>query len=158
MAIYFPEVKTTVPYEGPDSKNPLAYKWYNPEQVVAGKTMAEHFRFAIAYWHTYKAAGVDMFGPAAWARKWNAGTPLKVASQALAANFEFVQKLGLGYYCFHDRDIAPEGNSVAESEKNLQTVVKEAAKYQKDTGVKLLWGTANLFGNPRFTHGAGTNP
>jgi xylose isomerase len=155
---YFPEVTKPVAYEGPKSKNPLAFKWYNPTQVVRGKTMAEHFRFAIAYWHTFKAGGADMFGPAAWVRAWNAGTPLEAANKALAANFEFIQKLGLNYYCWHDRDIAPEGATPAESTKNLHAIVKEAAKYQADTGVKLLWGTANLFGNPRFTHGAGTNP
>ncbi|MDR1497120.1 MAG: xylose isomerase [Puniceicoccales bacterium] len=157
-ATYFPEVTKPIAYEGPKSKNPLAFKWYNPTQIVRGKTMAEHFRFAIAYWHTFKAGGADMFGPPAWVRAWNAGTPLEAANKALAANFEFIQKLGLSYYCWHDRDIAPEGATPAESTQNLHAIVKEAAKYQADTGVKLLWGTANLFGNPRFTHGAGTNP
>ncbi|MDR0536135.1 MAG: xylose isomerase [Puniceicoccales bacterium] len=155
---YFPEVSKTIAYEGPQSKNPLAYKWYNPDQVVAGKTMKEHFRFAIAYWHTYKANGTDMFGPAAWNRPWNTGNAIKIAQNALDANFEFVQKLGLEYYCFHDRDIAPEGNTIAESRKNLQAIIELARKKQDETGIKLLWGTANLFSNPRYTHGAGTNP
>jgi xylose isomerase len=155
---YFPEVPKNIAYEGPTSKNPLAYKWYDPDKIVAGKTMKEHFRFAIAYWHTYKATGVDMFGPSAWVRTWNNGTPLKIAQNVLDANFEFVKKLGLEYYCFHDRDIAPEGATIAESEKNLQTIVELAKQKQDATGIKLLWGTANLFGNPRYTHGAGTNP
>ena len=155
---YFPEVSKTVAYEGPTSRNPLAYKWYNPTQVVAGKTMAEHFRFAIAYWHTYRANGTDMFGPAAWVRDWNNGDPMKIAQNILDANFEFVSKLGLGYYCFHDRDLAPEGENIVESAKNLRTIAELAKKKQEETGIKLLWGTANLFSNPRYTHGAGTNP
>lgn len=155
---YFPEVKAPIAYEGPQSKNPLAYKWYDAKRVIRGKTMKDHFRFAIAYWHTYKAAGVDMFGPAAWIREWNAGSPIEAAQNALDANFEFVQKLGVDYYCFHDRDIAPEGATLAESTKNLRTLVELAKKKQDETGIKLLWGTANLFSNPRYTHGAGTNP
>ena len=158
MSTYFPQVKSTIPYEGPKSRTPLAFKWYNPSQVVAGKTMAEHFRFSVAFWHTFKGNGADMFGPAAWIRPWNAGSPLEAATRALEANFEFCQKLGVSYYCFHDRDIAPEGATFAESCKNLDVIVALAKKLQNDTGLKLLWGTANLFSNPRFTHGAGTNP
>ncbi|MDR2429416.1 MAG: xylose isomerase, partial [Puniceicoccales bacterium] len=155
---YFPEVKAPIAYEGAKSKNPLAYKWYDAKRVIRGKTMKDHFRFAIAYWHTYKAAGVDMFGPAAWVRDWNAGSPIEAAQRALDANFEFVQKLGVDYYCFHDRDIAPEGSTIAESTKNLHAIIELAKKKQDETGIKLLWGTANLFSNPRYTHGAGTNP
>jgi len=158
MSIYFPEVKNPIPYEGPTSRSPLAFKWYNPSQVVAGRTMAEHFRFSVAFWHTFKGSGADMFGPAAWVRPWNSGSPMEAASHALRANFEFCQKLGVEYYCFHDRDIAPEGATFSESCKNLDAIVAEAKKLQADTGLKLLWGTANLFSNPRFTHGAGTNP
>ena len=158
MSIYFPEVKNPIPYEGPTSRSPLAFKWYNPSQVVAGRTMAEHFRFSVAFWHTFKGSGADMFGPAAWVRPWNSGSPMEAASHALRANFEFCQKLGVEYYCFHDRDIAPEGATFSESCKNLDAIVAEAKKLQSDTGLKLLWGTANLFSNPRFTHGAGTNP
>ena len=158
MSTYFPQVKNPIPYEGPKSRTPLAFKWYNPTQVVAGKTMAEHFRFSIAFWHTFKGGGADMFGPAAWVRPWNAGSPMEAASHALQANFEFCRKLGVGYYCFHDRDIAPEGATFSESCKNLDVIVAQAKKLQNDTGLKLLWGTANLFSNPRFTHGAGTNP
>ncbi|MCF7733989.1 MAG: xylose isomerase [Akkermansiaceae bacterium] len=158
MKSFFPLVKGPIKYEGPKSRDPLTFKWYNPSQKVRGKTMAKHFRFAVAYWHTIKGGGSDMFGPAAWVREWNAGSPMEAAELALHANFEFCQKLGVPYYCFHDRDIAPEGDTFAESVNNLQAIVKLAKKFQKDTGIKLLWGTANLFSNPRYTHGAGTNP
>lgn len=158
MKSWFPQVESPVAYEGPRSRNPLSYKWYDAGREVRGKTMAEHFRFAVAYWHTFKGGGSDMFGPPAWAREWNQGSPMEVAENCLRANFEFCQKLGVPYYCFHDRDIAPEGATFAESVANLETVVKLAEKLQKDTGIKLLWGTANLFSNPRYTHGAGTNP
>ncbi len=158
MTSYFPQIKNPISYEGPKSKSPLAFKWYNPSQIIAGKTMAEHFRFSVAYWHTFKAGGADMFGPAAWIRNWNTGSPMEVAEHALLANFEFCQKLGVPYYCFHDRDIAPEGDTLSESCKNLDIIVAKAKKLQNDTGLRLLWGTANLFSNPRYTHGAGTNP
>ena len=120
--------------------------------------MAEHFRFAVAFWHTFKGTGTDMFGPAAWVREWNAGSPMEAAEHALRANFEFCQKLGVPFYCFHDRDIAPEGATFAESCRYLEKIVAQAAKLQADTGIRLLWGTANLFSNPRYTHGAATNP
>ncbi len=156
---YFPEVKKTVAFEGPDSKNPLAFRYYDAKRVVQGKTMAEHFRFAVAYWHTMKGSGADMFGPGAWKRAWNSGrTDTEIAEHTLRANFEFCTKLGVPYWCFHDRDIAPEGATFAASCKNLDKIVKSAAKLQDATGLKLLWGTANLFSNPRYTHGAGTNP
>jgi xylose isomerase len=158
MKTWFPEVKKPIRFEGRKSRNPLAFRWYNARQKVRGKTMAEHFRFAVAYWHTFKGTGSDMFGPASWVRGWNAGSPMQVAENALRANFEFCQKLGVPYYCFHDRDIAPEGATFAESCKNLETIVAQAKQLQKDTGIKLLWGTANLFSHPRYTHGAGTNP
>ena len=158
MKSYFPLVNSPIKYEGPQSRDPLSFKWFNAKHKVRGKTMAQHFRFAVAYWHTFKGGGSDMFGPAAWVREWNVGSPMEAASKALEANFEFCQKLGVPYYCFHDRDIAPEGATFAESVKNLEAVVKQAKKMQKDTGIKLLWGTANLFSNPRYTHGAGTNP
>ena len=158
MNTYFTEVKTPIAFEGRTSRNPLAFKWFDAKQKVRGKTMAEHFRFAVAYWHTLKGSGSDMFGPGAWVREWNTGTPLQVAEKTLQANFEFCQKLGVPYYCFHDRDIAPEGANFSETCKNLEHIVGLAKKMQKDTGLKLLWGTANLFSNPRYTHGAGTNP
>jgi len=158
MSSYFPEIPATIPYEGPKSRKPLAFKWYDANRVVRGKTMAEHFRFAVAYWHTFKGSGADMFGPAAWSRKWDCGSPMEAAQAAMQANFEFCQKLGAPFYCFHDRDIAPEGETFAQSCKNLDAIVALAGKLQKDTGIKLLWGTANLFSNPRYTHGAGTSP
>ncbi len=158
MKTYFPQVKDRIPYEGPQTRNPLAYRWYQADRVVEGKTMAEHFRFAVAFWHTFKGTGSDMFGPAAWVREWNAGSPMEAAEHALRANFEFCQKLGVPFYCFHDRDIAPEGATFAESCRSLEKMVALAAKLQDDTGIRLLWGTANLFSNPRYTHGAATNP
>jgi xylose isomerase len=156
---YFPEVETTIKYEGKDSKNPLSFKYYNPEQKVGNKTMAEHLRFSVAYWHTLKGSGQDMFGGPAFDRPWNKSVdPMDRAKDTLEAAFEFFKKLGVPYYCFHDRDIAPEGVSFAESCKNLREIAKIAKTLQDESGVKLLWGTANLFGNPIFTQGAATNP
>jgi xylose isomerase len=156
---YFPEVETKIEYEGRDSKNPLSFKYYNPNQKVGGKTMADHLRFSIAFWHTFKGSGQDMFGGPAYNRPWFEATdPMAQAKETLDAAFEFFQKLGVSYYCFHDRDIAPAGATFAESCKNLEDIVQLAKKYQNDTDIKLLWGTANLFGNPLYTHGAATNP
>lgn len=158
MNAYFTQIQCPIAYEGPKSRAPLAFKWYDANRVIRGKTMAEHFRFAVAFWHTFKGTGADMFGPAAWARKWNCGTPMELAEHAMRANFEFCQKLSVPFYCFHDRDIAPEGATFAESCKNLEQIVALAKQLQNETGIKLLWGTANCFSNPRYTHGAGTNP
>ncbi len=158
MSTYFPQITKPIAYEGVKSRNPLAFHWYDANRVVRGKTLAEHLRFAVAFWHTFKGTGADMFGPAAWTRPWNSGSPMEAAEAALRANFEFTQKLGAPFYCFHDRDIAPEGATFAESCKNLEAIVAQAKQLQAETGIKLLWGTANLFSNPRFTHGAGTNP
>ena len=156
---YFPGIKKKIPFEDRESKNPLAFKFYNENQKVAGKTMAEHMRFSVAYWHTMMGDGTDMFGGTAFERPWFASKdPIKRAKDTMDAAFEFFQKLGVGYYCFHDRDIAPEGDDFAESCRNLETMVAHAKKLQKETGVKLLWGTANLFGNPIYTQGAGSNP
>jgi len=158
MRQYFPKVKE-VAYEGSDSRNPLAFKEYNPDEVIAGKTMREHLRFTVAYWHTLKGAGSDPFGSATMDRAWNKGkTPMKQAEDTLAAAFEFFNKLGVDYYCFHDRDICPEASSLAETNKRLDKIIKLAGKFQKDTGVKLLWNTSNMFSHPRFMHGASTNP
>ncbi len=155
---YFPEVKDKIKYEGKDSDNPLSFKYYNPDQEVAGKTMRDHFRFAVAYWHTMMGDGSDMFSGTAWERTWwEASDPMDRAKATLDASFEFLQKLDVDFYCFHDRDIAPEGADFAETCKNLETIVEKAKQLQKDTGKKLLWGTANLFGNPIYTHGAATN-
>ena len=156
---YFPEIKK-IKHEGPNSDNPLAFKYYEPEKKIGNKTMKEHLRFAIAYWHSFCADGADPFGSATHAHPWNEGakTPMEAAENKMDAAFEFFTKLGVGLYCFHDRDMAPEGSSPAESEKNLFTLVAKAKKLQKETGVELLWGTANLFTNPRYMNGAATNP
>ncbi len=159
MAVYFPEVESKIEFEGRESRNPLAYTWYRKDQVVLGKTMEDHLRFAVAYWHTFKNEGGDPFGAGTMDRPWNRfGDPLDRAFATCDAAFEFVSKLGAPYYCFHDRDLAPEGETFSESCANLEKLVAHAGKLQKDTGVKLLWGTANLFSNPRYANGAGTNP
>lgn len=157
---FFPNVEKTISYEGKDSKNPLAFRYYNKNQKVGNKTMAEHLRFSVAYWHTMMGTGIDIFGTSpAIIREWHkASNPLDRAKDTLEAAFEFFQKLGVEYYCFHDRDIAPEGENFQQSVKNLETIVELAKKMQKETGIKLLWGTANLFSNPIYTQGAGTSP
>ncbi|MBN2010941.1 xylose isomerase [candidate division KSB1 bacterium] len=156
---FFPEVPSQIPFEGKDSKNPLSYKYYDAKKVVAGKTMAEHLRFSVAYWHTMKGSGKDIFGDDVFQRPWTKSNDMMERAKAtLEAAFEFIQKLGIEYYCFHDRDIAPEGETFAQSCKNLETIVAQAKALQKSTGIKLLWGTANLFGNPIYSQGAGTNP
>ncbi|MEJ2493943.1 MAG: xylose isomerase [Ignavibacteriaceae bacterium] len=157
---FFPNVEKPISYEGNDSKNPLAFKYYNKDQKVGNKTMAEHLRFSVAYWHTMMGTGADIFGtsPAIF-REWHkASNPLDRAKDTLEAAFEFFQKLDVDYYCFHDRDIAPEGENFQQSVKNLETIVALAKQMQKETGIKLLWGTANLFSNPIYTQGAGTSP
>ena len=159
MTVFFPEVRTPIEYEGPDSKNPLAFKYYNSNKMVAGRSMADHLRFAGAYWHTFKGTGRDIFGTDVYNRMWDKDAdPLAKAEATLQAAFEFSQKLGLRYYCFHDRDLAPEGDTFAESCRNLEKMVKMAGTLQQQTGIQLLWGTANLFNHPRYTHGAATNP
>ena len=147
-------------YEGPDSDNPLAFRWYDADRVVAGRTMAEQLRFAVSYWHSFAADGADIFGAGTLDRPWlEPGIdPMAGAKEKMAAAFEFVSKLGAPFYCFHDRDIAPEGATFAESCRNFDEMVDLAAEYQEQTGVRLLWGTANLFTHPRFQAGAATNP
>ncbi|MDR3162054.1 MAG: xylose isomerase [Spirochaetaceae bacterium] len=156
---YFPGIGK-IKYEGKESDNPLAFKYYDPEQIVGKKKMKDHLRFAVAYWHSFCADGSDPFGAATHPHPWiaDAGNPLEAAQHKLDAAFEFFTKLGAEYYCFHDRDMAPEGDSPAESEKILFTLVEKAKKYQAETGVKLLWGTANIFTHPRFMNGGATNP
>ncbi len=153
----FPEV-TKVTYEGPKSANPLAFRYYNPEEKVEGKTMKDHFRFSSAYWHTMRGSGADPFGPGTMLRPWE-GPEDNVANaqNRVRVFFEFCEKLQMPFYCFHDRDVAPEGKTLAESNKNLDAVVDVFEQEQKRTGIKLLWGTANLFGNPRYMHGAATS-
>ncbi len=155
---YFPSVKK-IRYEGKESDNPLSFKYYDPEKVVGGKKMKDHLRFAVAYWHSFCNTGDDPFGPGTHRFPWaNAVDPLAQAEARVDAAFEFFTKLGVDYYCFHDRDMAPEGSTVAESEKNLKHLVALAKERQKSTGVRLLWGTSNLFSNPRYMNGAATNP
>lgn len=148
-----------ISYEGKDSDNPLAFKFYDENKVVAGKTMKEHFRFAIAYWHSFTATGEDPFGPGTRKYPWaQSSDPIQAAKDKMDAAFEFITKLGAPFYCFHDVDIVDEAATIAESEKRLQTIVDYALQKQKESGVKLLWGTTNLFSNPRFMNGAATNP
>jgi len=156
---YFPQVTQPIPFEGKNSKNPLAFKYYNKDQKVGNKTMAEHLRFSVAYWHTMMGTGSDIFGGASFKREWHsASNPMDRAKATLDAAFELFQKLGIDFYCFHDRDIAPEGENFSQSCKNLETIVEYAKVLQKETGVKLLWGTANLFSNPIYSQGAATSP
>ncbi|MDR1148304.1 MAG: xylose isomerase [Spirochaetaceae bacterium] len=149
-----------IQYEGAKSDNPLAFKYYDGEKLVGGKKMKEHLRFAIAYWHSFCADGADPFGAATHPHPWitDADSAMDAAEHKLDAAFEFFTKMGAEFYCFHDRDVAPEGSKPAESEKNLQTWTAKAKERQKASGVKLLWGTANLFNNPRFMNGGATNP
>ncbi|PAW80232.1 MAG: xylose isomerase [Opitutia bacterium Tous-C8FEB] len=155
---HFPSIPA-IPYEGPGTDNPLAFRHYNPDEVIEGRTMAEHLRFSIAYWHAFRGTGSDPFGPGTIVRPWEAGRdPVGVAKVRLEAAFEFFQKIRAPFYCFHDRDIAPEGRTLAESNRILDQVATHALALQKATGVKLLWGTANLFSNPRYMCGAATNP
>jgi xylose isomerase len=155
---HFPSIPA-IPYEGPGTDNPLAFRHYNPDEVIEGRTMAEHLRFSIAYWHAFRGVGADPFGPGTIVRPWEAGRdPVGVAKVRLEAAFEFFQKIRAPFYCFHDRDIAPEGRTLAESNRILDQVATHAQALQKSTGVKLLWGTANLFSNPRYMCGAATNP
>ncbi len=156
--VHFPGIDA-IAYEGAQSDNALAFHHYNPEEVFDGKTMAQHMRFSIAYWHAFRGTGSDPFGPGTIVRPWESGKdPVSIAKVRLDAAFEFFQKIRAPFYCFHDRDIAPEGSTLAESNKNLDAVVAHAKQLQQATGVKLLWGTANLFSNPRYMRGASTNP
>ncbi|WP_372635188.1 xylose isomerase [Cohnella sp.] len=151
----FPNVPK-IQYEGRDSKNPFAFRHYNPQEVVFGKTMEEHLRFAVAYWHTFNANGGDPFGAGTAVRSWDSLAPLDKAKARVEANFELLEKLNVPFYAFHDVDIAPEGATLAETNKNLDVIVAMLKDYQKSTGKKLLWNTVNLFTNPRYVHGAST--
>ena len=155
---HFPSIKP-IAYEGPGSANALAFRHYNPTEIIDGKTMAQHLRFSIAYWHAFRGTGSDPFGPGTIVRPWEKGKdPVSIAKVRMDAAFEFFHKIRAPFYCFHDRDIAPEGATLAQSNKNLDAIVAHAKSLQKATGVKLLWGTANLFSNPRYMCGASTNP
>ena len=152
----FPEIEK-IRYEGPESKNPLAFKWYNEDEVVEGLTMKDHMRFSVVYWHTFRGNGSDPFGAPTMVRPWEDGTDsVENAQNRARVAFEFIEKLGAPYYAFHDRDVAPEGATLAESNRNLDAVVQVLKEEQERTGIKLLWGTANMFSNPRFMHGAST--
>jgi xylose isomerase len=158
---YFPGIGR-IPFEGQGSDNPLAYKVYDEDKQVGGKTMREHLRFAVCYWHSFCNAGHDPFGPGTrrypWDRAATPDTPIARAEAKLDAAFEFFTKLGVPYYCFHDIDLAPDADDVGEYERNLAHMVALAKQRQQATGVKLLWGTANLFSHPRYMNGASTNP
>src|SRR5271157_3356465 len=154
----FPDIQK-IRYEGPQSKKALAFRHYNESEVVAGKTMKDHLRFSVAYWHTMRGTGSDPFGPGTMLRPWETGSDsVEMAQKRVRVAFEFMEKLTSPFFCFHDRDVAPEGASLAETNKNLDAVVKVVKEEMQRTGVKLLWGTANLFSNPRYVHGAATSP
>lgn len=148
-----------IKFEGKASDNPLAFKYYNPEQLLAGKTMREHFKFAIAYWHTFCGQGSDPFGPGTQSFEWDkAPDPVQAAKDKADAAFEFISKMGFDYFCFHDYDLIQEGATFAESEKRLATITEYLKEKKAASGIKLLWGTANCFSNPRYMNGAATNP
>ncbi len=148
-----------IKYEGKESDNPLAFKYYNPDQVVAGKTMREHFKFSVAYWHTFCGLGADPFGPGTQQFEWDKSSdPIQAAKNKADAAFEFITKMGFGYYCFHDFDLIREASTFSESESRLAAITEYLKEKQAASGVKLLWGTANCFSNPRYMNGAATNP
>lgn len=148
-----------IAYEGPETDNPLAFRYYDAKRVVAGKSMEEHFKFATCYWHTFCGTGADPFGPGTQRREWNEGADaITRAYKKMDAAFEFFTKIGTPYYCFHDIDLVEEGSSRHETQERLFTVVERAKEKMKQSGMKLLWGTANLFSNPRYMNGASTNP
>ncbi|MXO07084.1 xylose isomerase [Flavobacterium sp. HBTb2-11-1] len=148
-----------IKFEGKESDNPLAFKYYNPDQVVAGKTMREHFKFAIAYWHTFCGQGSDPFGPGTQQFAWDQSSdPYQAAKDKADAAFEFISKMGFDYFCFHDYDLINEGPTFAESEKRLAFITDYLKQKKAESGIKLLWGTSNCFSNPRFMNGAATNP
>src|SRR5258706_115191 len=154
---FFPGI-SKIQYEGPKSKNPLAFKHYNAAELVEGKPMKDHLRFSVAYWHTFRGQLADMFGAGTAIRPWEDGAnSLKMAEKRVRVAFEFIEKLGAPFYAFHDRDVAPEGRGLRESHRNLDFIVKALKEEQQRTGVRLLWGTACLFAHPRFAHGAATS-
>ncbi len=155
---YFPGIER-ITFEGSESDNPFAFKWYDENAVVAGRTMKEYFRFAVAYWHSFRGTGQDPFGMGTRCMPWNkSGDPLSRAKSTMDAAFEFITKLGAPFYCFHDFDIIDEGSSIEESDHRIKTLIDYAKEKQQETGVRLLWGTANLFSHPRYMNGAATNP
>src|SRR3954469_19789579 len=154
----FPEIER-IKFEGPQSKNPLAFRHYNAEEKVGGKTMRAHRRFSVVYWHPFRNPLSDPFGPGTAVRPWDDGSEsVENAKNRARVAFEFMEKLTTPFYAFHDRDVAPEGTSLAESNRNLDAIAKVLKEEQQRTGIKLLWGTANLFSNRRYMHGAATSP
>ncbi|MBN2852958.1 MAG: xylose isomerase [Clostridia bacterium] len=157
MKSYFNEIKK-IQYEGPNSTNELAFKYYDAEKVVDGKKMKDHFRFAMSYWHTMTGQGQDPFGSSTMERTYNGLTEMELSEARVEAAFELMSKLGIEYFCFHDLDIAPEGNSLKEKYANLDIIADLIEKKMSETGIKCLWGTTNAFSHPRFMHGAATSP
>ena len=153
----FPEVEK-IRYEGPQSDNPLAYRWYNEDEMIEGKSMKDHLRFSVVYWHTFRGSGADPFGVGTMHRPWDDGTDsVENARNRVRVAFEFMEKLGAPYYAFHDRDVAPEGTDLADTNRIFDSVAEVLQEEQQRTGIKLLWGTANMFTHPRYLHGAATS-
>lgn len=155
---YFPNIEP-VRYEGPNSDSPLAFRHYDADKLILGKPMREHLRMAACYWHTFVWPGSDVFGAGTFKRPWHgSGEPMQLAIGKAEAAFEFFSKLGIDYYCFHDTDVAPEGTSLKEYREHFGQMVDRLEQHQEQSGIKLLWGTANCFSNPRFAAGAASNP
>ena len=147
-----------IQYKGPDNKDPMAFSFYNPEEEFMGKTMKEYLRFAVAFWHTFQGDGLDMFGKPTMRRSWDSiKDPIALAKLKVDAVFELCEKLSIDFFCFHDRDIAPEGETLRETNKNLDEIVRHISDHLRTSNVGILWGTANLFSSPRFMHGAATS-
>ncbi|MFP4201375.1 MAG: xylose isomerase [Candidatus Acetothermia bacterium] len=158
MKEFFPQIDK-IQYEGKDSTNPMAFQHYNPSQKVGDSTMAEHLRFSVAYWHTFTGRGSDPFGAGTVRRPWDGiEDPMEKAKARAKAAFEFMDKLGVDYFCFHDRDIAPSGEDLEETNANLDEMVSLVEELMDEKEIELLWGTANLFEHPRYAHGAATSP
>ena len=158
MSDYFKNINEII-YEGPDSDNPLSFKYYDESRQVLGKTMKEHLRFATCYWHTFTWPGLDPFGGATFERPWMSGEePLKMAEMKLEEAFDFFAKIKTPFFCFHDRDISPEGTSYRETQKNFLHIIDLMESKMESSNVKLLWGTANAFSHKRYMSGASTNP
>jgi len=154
---YFPDV-SKIQYEGPKSRNPLAFRWYNPDEMIEGKSMKDQLRFSIVYWHTMRGTGSDPFGPGTANRPWDDGSnSVDNALKRIEVAFEIFEKLQAPFYAWHDRDVSPEGSSIMETNSNFDRIAKSLGDHQAKSGVKLLWGTANMFSHPRFMHGASTS-
>jgi xylose isomerase len=157
---FFSEVAKPIPFGGLDSTDPLSFKVYEPDRLVLGKSMADHLRIAVCLWHSFNWPGSDVFGVGTFDRPWldPATDPMEAANRKLDAAFEFLAKLGVPFFCFHDRDVSPEGRTFAETRTRLDDIVGRIEGHMTRTGVRLLWGTANLFSHPRYAAGAATNP